>query len=446
MKKALAVIAVVLLLAGAAFASPAELIGTGGLNARFTNFVENALVNPALLGSYVDRAEIGIYTPYFLSSVGAPSLTGLAVIGVGPGILGISAGPRSVCSNDVLSNLPKISSNVTTPNPGTLPTNIVNVGYALDLKGMKAGFSFIYGVNNTSSKNIFNATVDLIDKDESFVSNTLLKLIAGLSLGTNLDVAISFALPNYEALTRDFDTAQGKLESNPQVRYGGMEIGADAKAEVAGLTCVLNATYYTLAYSNIVWFDGNLDGKADTAANGDIYTVNQEDTSALGISLLAAKKAKPTDNLSITVSSGVKVLTTGSGNDITENKVAGTKTINGLQADSGLDVIVPLNLSVDVNLGKFVTWENSKWGLEVGIGKNILILDNYAIKTIIAATQNTDDKTDHSDLTNANPVTGGIGLKWELGDAKAVASAGLALLANGTVANTLGASFIFAWK
>jgi hypothetical protein len=429
MKKVIAVLAVVLMFSGAAFASPAELIGLGGLPVQFTNLDDNALLNPALLGNFANKAVIGISYPV---PSNAPEATGLVILGAGPGILMIGAGPRSFGSVDLLS----------TGSTYGIPDSTFNLGYALDLSGIKAGISVGYGVDNASDKALWAASTELIGKDENATSRTALKVALGAALegDMGIDAAVSLSMPGYSTENKDYDNVNNVLQNNDKTKWGGMDIAIDAKGTIASMILALNVTLSSLQQQVTDWQDADLNGTADT---NNVTTI---DDSSLDVSLLAGKVIKANDNLTVTLGSGVNLATNGATKSVTENKLTSVKTINSADVSTGMIITVPFNLAVNVNLGKLLTISNDKLAASIGISKEVIVLNNHNVKSINTADESINSLADHSTLSNVTPVTGAVGLKWELGDSKVNLAAGADVFPGTGITPVLGASFVYDWK
>jgi len=437
MKKVIAVLAVVLLCSGAAFASQAELLGLGGLNVQFTTLEETALVNPALLGNFVNLAVIGISipTPAFLYDT-TPEATGLVILGAGPGILAIGVGPRAFGGIDLLNV------GVSNATNWDIPNSTVNLGYALDLKGAKVGLSVGYGVNNEWDKATWVGDAEITDPTETIYNNSALKVILGaaLDVGMPLDVALSLSMNSAIDETKDYNDAKKLIEESGD-KIGDMDIALNAKTTVSEMILALNVTLNTLSYQGFDWVDAAGDGTADT---NDIETYSD---SSLAVSLLAGKVIKATDNLTVTLSSGVQLATAGAYTDIVEETVAKTKTLNNnTDVSSGMNIDIPFNLAVNVNLGKLLTISNDSLSGSIGISKKVIVVHNYNTKVENLPTDETiDHLTEHSDVSNNNPVTGSVGIGWKLGDLKVNVSGGADFDVPG-MPIVAGAAFTYDWK
>ncbi len=433
MKKALALIAVVLMLSSAVVASPAGLIGLGGTPVQLTNLEENALINPALLGGFANKVVIGIEIPVPAGT----AASGMIITNIGPGTLLVGAGNRAFGSVDFLS----------VGTSYNVPSTTFNLGYALGLdKNISVGLSVGYGVDNDTEKALRAGGVELDGGDETSTNRTIFRIAAGASLdvGIPLDASLSVALPGYYTETKDYVGTTEDLGSNPKTTFNGLDFALDAKTELAGLMLALNLTLSSLQYQSITWLNTDADDDPET------HVISTSDDSSMDISLIAGKKIEASKTLNVLLSSGLNIKTNGAYKAVTEDKIADTKTYTNADGSSEMEIAIPFTLAVAVDLGKIWTISNDNLSATVGITKEVIVVNNYTNKTLDLTEDDpyTADPTDlsqGSSTWNNSPVVGAVGIVWELGESKVCASAGAKYL-NGSLEPTAALDFNYAWK
>jgi hypothetical protein len=430
MKKVLAVLAVVLMLAGVAFAGvtsvtkensqsgyPGELT-LGSVNGTNTFISDLPLLSNIALLEYIG----GIY--------------GLVVLKSDMGTMGISISPN------VDPRVTGVSGN----NFGT-----VGLEYATEMGAMPVGAALLYGNRSWAyeNKDIVNnpgATGNLYgyDKENTASSYLALKLGAALKGSLAMDIGLGAAMNNVWSNFKNINNVANGVVLNDNTSdlsvlglnlSGRMALGKDITA-VLGIAFNMGSDKGT-----------NLTYDAAGTKTGDqtVTTTNNY----LRVGALLGKDIKATDSLKVKIASGVTFNTDQDAKTVTKDNMPGGLTTYQVGVRSSeIDISIPLNVAVEGKL-------NDTWSINAGANATILSTRLNTNKNNVAA--GTDDPQAyynrtwldiHPSLGYAVGVTGKIGdLTLDLNVNPSIILNGPYLISGSTTGNLdMDLALGYAWK
>lgn len=383
MKKVIAVLAVVLMLAGSAFAG-ATTVTKELSQANYPGVLTAGSLN----GASVFITDMSVIANTALFEYVFGNTIGLIALKTDMGTMGLSISP------DPYVGLNGVG--VSTPD------NVLGLQYVTPMGGMNIGVGILYGVdtNNWKNKEIVSNAQNP-DETSDFSQYAALKLGAALS---GLDVGLTVALMNYGDTTIDLDNTSSEQEYKNT--NDNSKIAANVSARlpldktlkvVAGIDFVTGQQKYTHVQ------DLNNDGTNEQDYD-NIYT-NME----IGVSALIGKDIKASETLTVKMATGLSFVSDSQALYLVDDRVADTKTYNGTSW-SEITIRMPINFAIEGKL-------NDTWSINAGTNAQLLYVNSGADKVNNDTTASKfDDEETYGEFTIDPNLGFAVGVTGKIGD------------------------------
>lgn len=361
MKKVLAVIALVCLLAGAVSASNTEYRGMGGIPMQLTETDQLLYVYPSQVLNFGNEITIEYNTGGTIFGYTLLQMKGSALV------IGLSPSPMagtgvSVTLTDTIAGFTPAFNNV---------TNAITAIYGLNLGKISAALNVMYGSALTSTS--LQTAAGVTDKDLNGIDQTFLKLALGatLDIGLPLDVVVSLTMPNYASNPKVYNAPPALALTNDNFeKLSKMDIGIGARTKMGSWIYDLSLALNNEHAESRTWTDAAGDG------NADVNTLYTSDLSSIALNLLACNKIPATKTITMLIGGGLSFDTTGgSPKDKTINQLPAGTTTYGTNANARTNVNLPVYFEADCKI-------NDTFVFRAGVNKNLLTLSSIDTQTV----------------------------------------------------------------